>query len=64
VLGDDLDTLEAEVRKARLEEAEADRDCRVEQVRIHTMALRQIVRRLMPGASPMGFGGRDAETER
>lgn len=61
VLGSDLATLESEVRKVRAEEADADRDARVEQVRIHTMALRQIVRRLMPGASAMGLADRDME---
>lgn len=61
VMGEDLETLEAQVRSAREQEIEADRDARVEQVRIHTLALRQIVKRLMPGASGMGLDGRDLE---
>lgn len=51
VLGNDLETLEAEIRNVRSEELEMNRQARVEQLRIHTLALRQIVQRLLPGGS-------------
>jgi len=50
VLSDDLAMLEAEVHKTRADQLDVDRQARVEQLRIHTLALRQIVRRLVPGA--------------
>ena len=55
VLGDDLATLEATVQAAREDEAEANRRARVEQLRFHMHALRQILRHLDPGKHPAGF---------
>lgn len=55
VLGDELAALEAEVHGTRAEEAEASRSARVEQVRFHTYAMRQILRHLIPGNHPEGF---------
>lgn len=49
LLGDDLAALEAEVAKLRAEEADADRRARVEQMRLHASAVRQLVRYLRPG---------------
>ena len=50
ILGDDLAALEAEVAKLRAEEADADRRARVEQMRLHANAVRQLMRFLRPGA--------------
>jgi len=54
ILGDDLARLEAEVGKLRAEEADAARRARVEQMRLHASAVRQLMRYLRPGA-PGGF---------
>ena len=54
ILGDDLARLEAEVWKLRIDEAEAARRTRVEQMRLHASAVRQLMRYLRPGA-PGGF---------
>ena len=48
VVGDSLDDLEAKVRAVRAQELEADRKARVEQVRLHALAVRQLVRYLRP----------------
>lgn len=56
LLGDDLATLEAEVARLREDEAEADRRARVEQMRLHARAVRQLMRFLRPGA-PGGLEG-------
>jgi F-type H+-transporting ATPase subunit epsilon len=64
VLGDDLETLEAQVHVTKAEETEADRKARVEQLRFHTLALRQIVRYLMPGQALDGFASRNGEHNR
>jgi F-type H+-transporting ATPase subunit epsilon len=40
VVGDSLDDLEAKVRAVRAQELEADRRARVEQVRLHALAVR------------------------
>ncbi|WP_068114750.1 F0F1 ATP synthase subunit epsilon [Tropicimonas marinistellae] len=49
ILGDDLARLEAEVGLLRAEEADADRRARVEQMRLHAQAVRQLMRFLRPG---------------
>jgi len=48
VVGDSLEDLEAKVRSVREQELEADRKARVEQVRLHALAVRQLVRYLRP----------------
>jgi F-type H+-transporting ATPase subunit epsilon len=48
VLGDSLDELEAKVHVVRARELESDRKVRVEQVRLHALAVRQLVRYLRP----------------
>jgi F-type H+-transporting ATPase subunit epsilon len=50
-LGDDLAALEASVHARRSAETDADRRARVEQLRLHTLAVRQLLRYLRPGAS-------------
>ena len=49
VLGDSLEDLEAKVRAVRAQQIEADRKVRVEQVRLHALAVRQLLRYLRPG---------------
>jgi F-type H+-transporting ATPase subunit epsilon len=49
VVGTDLTALEAEVRRRREAEAESDRHARVEQMRLHAQAVRQLMRYLRPG---------------
>jgi F-type H+-transporting ATPase subunit epsilon len=56
VLGDSLEDLEAKVRTVRAQQLEADRKSRVEQVRQHALAVRQLLRYLRPNpaaAAPM-----------
>jgi F-type H+-transporting ATPase subunit epsilon len=56
VVGDSLDELEAKVRAVRARQLEADRKARVEQIRVHALAVRQLVRYLRPNpasAAPM-----------
>lgn len=48
ILGDDLDALEAEVARLRSAEQDADRRARVEQMRLHASAVRQLMRFLRP----------------
>ena len=48
VVGDSLGELEAKVRAVRAQELEADRKARVEQIRLHALAVRQLVRYLRP----------------
>jgi len=52
VLGRDLHGLEAEVRARRAAETDADRQARVEQMRLHAMAVRQMMRYLSPATHP------------
>ena len=47
-VGDSLDDLEAKVRTVRARQLEADRKARAEQVRVHALAVRQLVRYLRP----------------
>lgn len=48
VVGDLLDALEAKVRTLRASQIEAERKARVEQTRLHALAVRQLVRYLRP----------------
>ncbi len=50
-IGDDLETLDAVVLAMRTAEADAGRCTRVEQMRLHARAVRQLVRFLRPGRS-------------
>ena len=52
VVGDSLEDLQAKVRNVRAQELEADRKARVEQVRLHALAVRQLVRYLRPNPPP------------
>lgn len=49
ILGDDLPTLEARVRDLRAAELEAERKGRVEQTRLHTQAVRRMMRYMRAG---------------
>lgn len=49
VLGGALDALDSDVRSAREAETEADRRARVEQIRLHARAVRQLMHFLVPG---------------
>jgi len=51
LLGDDLRDLETEVEKLRAGEADAARRARVEQMRLHAQAVRQLMRYLRPGVT-------------
>lgn len=64
-LGDDLATLEKEVERLRAAETDTARKARVEQMRLHAHAVRQLMRLLRPGR-PGTFGavGAEAETTR
>jgi F-type H+-transporting ATPase subunit epsilon len=48
VLGTSLEHLEAKVHAERAQQIEADRKARVEQVRLHALAVRQLLRYLRP----------------
>jgi F-type H+-transporting ATPase subunit epsilon len=48
VLGASLEDVEAKVRTLRAQQIEADRKARVEQVRLHALAVRQLLRYLRP----------------
>ena len=52
VVGDSLEDLEAKVRAVRAQQLEADRKARVEQVRLHAQAVRQLLRYLRPNPAP------------
>ena len=52
VVGDALADLEAQVRTARERQRESDRSARVQQVRQHALAVRQLVRYLRPQGRP------------
>jgi F-type H+-transporting ATPase subunit epsilon len=52
VVGDALVDLEAQVRTARERQRESDRNARVQQVRQHALAVRQLVRYLRPQGKP------------
>ncbi len=48
VVGDDLQTLEADVQTLRASQLDADRSARLERVRLHAAAVRELVRYLRP----------------
>lgn len=50
MVGDDIDALEAEIADARVAESDADKRARVEQMRLHAHAVRQLMRYLRPGS--------------
>ena len=52
MLGDSLDVLEEQVRVARAAQLDAVRRARVEEIRLHARAVRQLLRYLRPAASP------------
>jgi len=60
VVGDSLDELEAKVRAVRAQELEVDRKARAEQVRLHALAVRQLVRYLRPNPAPAAAVEREA----
>ena len=60
VVGDSLEDLQAKVREVRTQELEADRKARVEQVRLHALAVRQLVRYLRPNPAPAAAVEREA----
>jgi F-type H+-transporting ATPase subunit epsilon len=60
VLGDSLDELEAKVRTVRARQFEADRKARVEQIRAHALAVRQLVRYLRPNPASAAAMEREA----
>ena len=55
-LGDDLETLQAEVAAQRAAELDADRRARVEQTKLHARALRQLMRSLRGDGRALGEG--------
>lgn len=62
-LGDDLPKLVAEVARLRAAETDAERKARVEQMRLHARAVRQLMRYLRPGrAETFGTVGVEAST--
>ena len=59
VVGDSLEDLEAKVRAVRTQQTEAERKARVEEVRLHALAVRQLLRYLRPSpatAAPIKEG--------
>jgi len=51
-VGDDLEKLEADATAEGAAELDADRRARVEQLRLHARAIRQLMRLLRPGGPP------------
>ena len=60
VVGDSLDELEAKVRAVRARQLEADRKARVEETRVHALAVRQLIRYLRPNPASAGRIEREA----
>jgi F-type H+-transporting ATPase subunit epsilon len=60
VISDSLDDLETKVSAVRAQETEADRKARVEQIRLHALAVRQLVRYLRPNPAPAAALEREA----
>lgn len=56
VVGDDLAALQAQIAAARAAELDADRRAKVEQIRLHARALRQLMRYLRGGGPSFGDG--------
>ncbi|WP_071673987.1 F0F1 ATP synthase subunit epsilon [Nioella nitratireducens] len=48
ILGQDLEALQTTIRDLRRQDAEAERQARVEQMRLHAQAVRQMMRLLRP----------------
>ncbi|MBA3053445.1 MAG: F0F1 ATP synthase subunit epsilon [Sphingomonadales bacterium] len=63
VLGGALDALDSDVRSAREAESEADRRARVEQIRLHARAVRQLMPALVPGSGVQSPPVPDEEEE-
>ena len=61
VVGDDLEALEAQVHQARERERDTVRQARIEQLRLHTQAVRHLVRYLRPAHDTTVQGGDDGE---
>lgn len=61
VVGDDLEALETQVHQARENERDTVRQARVEQLRLHTQAVRHLVRYLRPAHDTMIQGGGNGE---
>lgn len=61
VIGDDLEALEAQVHQAREQQRDNIRQARVEHLRLHTQAVRQLVRYLRPGHETTMHEGGDNE---
>lgn len=53
ILGDDLGALAQQVAAFRAKEQSADRDVRVEQMRLHSQAVRQLMQYLRPGRASL-----------
>ncbi|HEY1432388.1 MAG TPA: F0F1 ATP synthase subunit epsilon [Stellaceae bacterium] len=60
VHGDSLEDLEAKVRAVRAQQLETDRKERVEQVRLHALAVRQLLRYLRPNPAAVAPIEREA----
>ncbi len=56
VVGEDAAALQAQIAAARAAEIDAGRRAKVEQMRLHARALRQLMRFLRPGGRPPGDG--------
>lgn len=56
IVSDSLECLEAEVHRTRAAFSDAERRARVEQLRLHAQAVRQILRYLRPAATSGGLG--------
>ncbi|PTB19022.1 F0F1 ATP synthase subunit epsilon [Trinickia symbiotica] len=54
--GESLERLEADVRRARAAQADAERRARVEQTRLHAHAIRQLMRYLRPAKAGQSQG--------
>jgi F-type H+-transporting ATPase subunit epsilon len=62
VVGNALDDLEAKVGAVRAQQLQATRKAHVEQVRLHALAVRQLVRYLRPNAAPSTPIRKEAQT--
>jgi F-type H+-transporting ATPase subunit epsilon len=62
VVSDSLADLEAKVSAVRAQQREAERQARVEQVRAHALAVRQLVRYLRPDMTLSSSFGRGSES--
>jgi F-type H+-transporting ATPase subunit epsilon len=62
VVSDSLQDLEAKVRAARAQQLEDDRKARVQEVRAHAFAVRQLVRYLHPDAALVALRERESKS--